>query len=116
MAPCELQPIALSEFVGETAEFLSALAAALEVKLSSMISPVALPIVGDRIHLQQVILNLVVNAIDAMMDTPGDDRVISIRTSRIENFAELAISDHGPGIPKDRLKAVFGPFVTNTPK
>jgi signal transduction histidine kinase len=115
-APFEPQHIDLNELVRETAEFLSALAAGREVKLSSMISPVALPIVGDRIHLQQVILNLVVNAIDAMMDTPGDDRVISIRTSRVENFAELVISDHGPGIPDDRLKEVFEPFVTNKPK
>jgi signal transduction histidine kinase len=115
-APFEPQHIELNELVRETVEFLSALAVGREVKLSSTISSVALPIVGDRVHLQQVILNLVVNAIDAMIDTPGDDRIISIRTSRIENFAELAISDHGPGIPEDKLKEVFEPFVTNKPK
>jgi C4-dicarboxylate-specific signal transduction histidine kinase len=71
-----------------------------------MISPAALPIFGDRIQLQQIILNLVVNAIDAMADTPSDDRAISIRTSRVEKFAEIAISDHGPGIPEDKLKEV----------
>ena len=81
-----------------------------------MISPAALPIFGDRIQLQQVILNLVVNAIDAMADTPSDDRAISIRTSRVENFAELAISDRGPGIPEDKLKEVFEPFVTSKSK
>jgi len=115
-APFEPQHIDLNELVRETVEFLSALAVGREVKLSSMISPVALPIVGDRVHLQQVILNLVVNAIDAMIDTSGDDRVISIRTARVENFAELAISDHGPGIPEDKLKEVFEPFVTIKPK
>ena len=41
-----------------------------------------------------------------------DDRAISIRTSRVENFAELAISDRGLGIPEDKLKEVFEPFVT----
>jgi signal transduction histidine kinase len=115
-APFEPQHIDLNELVRETVEFLSALAVGREVKLSSMISPVALPIVGDRIQLQQVILNLVVNAIDAMADTPGDDRVISIRTSRLEKCAEIAISDRGPGIPEDRLTEVFEPFVTNKPK
>ena len=115
-APFEPKNIDLNELVRETVEFLSALAVGREVKLSSMISPAALPIVGDRIQLQQVILNLVVNAIDAMADTPSDDRVISIRTSRVEKFAEMAISDHGPGIPEDRLKEVFEPFVTNKPK
>ena len=115
-APFEPKSIDLNELVRETVEFLSALAAGREVKLGSLISPAALPIVGDRIQLQQVILNLVVNAIDAMADTPGDDRLISIRTSRVENFAELAISDHGPGIAEDRLKEVFEPFVTSKSK
>ena len=115
-APFEPKSIDLNELVRETVEFLSALAAGREVKLGSLISPAALPIVGDRIQLQQVILNLVVNAIDAMADTPGDDRLISIRTSRVENFAELAISDHGPGIAEEKLKEVFEPFVTSKSK
>ena len=115
-APFEPKSIDLNELVRETVDFLSALAVGREVKLNSIISPAALPIVGDRIQLQQVILNLVVNAIDAMADTPSDDRVISIRTSRVENFAELAISDHGPGIPEDKLKEVFEPFATTKSK
>ena len=115
-APFEPKNIDLNELVRETVDFLSALAVGREVKLSSFISPVVLPIVGDRIQLQQVILNLVVNAIDAMADTSSDDRAISIRTSRVENFAELAISDRGPGIPEDKLKEVFEPFVTSKSK
>ena len=78
-----------------------------------VITPEALPILGDRIQLQQVILNLVVNGIDAMKDTPSENRIISIRTSRVENFAELSVSDRGPGIPEDKLKEVFEPFFTS---
>jgi len=115
-APFEPKDVDLNELVRETIAFLSALAAGREVKLSSLLSPVALPIVGDSIQLQQVILNLVVNAIDAMAGTPDDDRVISIRTSRVENFAELTLSDHGPGIPEGKLKEVFEPFVTSKSK
>jgi signal transduction histidine kinase len=115
-APFEPKDIDLNELVRETVEFLSALAVGRAVKLGSLIWPIALPIVGDRIQLQQVILNLVVNAIDAMADTPGDDRVISIRTSRAGNFAEMAISDRGPGIPEDKLNEVFEPFFTSKSK
>ena len=78
-----------------------------------MITPDALPILGDRIQLQQVVLNLVVNGIDAMRDTPSENRIISIRTSRVENFAELSVSDRGHGIPEDKLKKVFEPFFTS---
>ena len=97
----------------ETVEFLTGLAVARKVELNSSLTPVVLPIMGDRIQLQQVILNLVVNAMDAMANSPSDSRKISFRTSRVDNFAELSISDTGPGIPEDRLKKVFEPFFTS---
>ena len=112
-APFELKNLDLNEVVRETVEFLSSLAVGRKVELVSVITPNALPILGDRIQLQQVILNLVVNGIDAMKDTPTENRIISIRTSRVEKFAELSVSDRGPGIPEDKLKEVFEPFFTS---
>ena len=111
-APFEPKNIDLNDLVRETIEFLSALAVARKVELTGLIAPAPLPIVGVRIQLQQVILNLVVNAIDAMSGTSGENRIVSLRTSRVENFAELSISDRGPGIPAERLKDVFEPFFT----
>jgi signal transduction histidine kinase len=115
-APFELKNIDLNDLVRETVEFLSALAIARKVELTNVIAPDALPILGDRIQLQQVILNLVVNGIDAMKDTSAENRIISIRTSRAENFAELSVSDRGPGIPEDKLKEVFEAFFTSKPE
>ena len=112
-APFELKNFDLNDVARETFEFLSSLAVGRKVELVSVITPDALPILGDRIQLQQVILNLVVNGIDAMKDTPSENRIISIRTSRVENFAQLSVSDRGPGIPEDKLKEVFEPFFTS---
>src|SRR5258708_858073 len=112
-APFELKNLDLNEVVRETVEFLSSLAVGRKVELLSVITRDVLPILGDRIQLQQVILNLVLNGIDAMTDAPSENRTISIRTSRVETFAELSVSDRGPGIPEDKLKEVFEPFYTS---
>ena len=112
-APFEQKQFDLNEVVQETIRFFSSLAVGRKFELVSVITPEALPILGDRIQLQQVILNLVVNGIDAMRDTPSENRIISIRTSRVENFAQLSVSDRGSGIPEDKLKEVFEPFFTS---
>ena len=106
----------LNDVTRETIEFLSSLAVGRKIELVSMIAPDALPILGDRVQLQQVILNLVVNGIDAMRDTPAENRIISIRTSRVDGFAELSVSDLGPGIPEDKLKEIFEPFFSSKPE
>ena len=80
---------------------------------TSLITQDALPILGDRIQLQQVILNLVMNGIDAMRDRPSENRIVSIRTSRVDSFAQLSVLDRGPGIPEDKLKEIFEPFFTS---
>jgi signal transduction histidine kinase/ABC-type uncharacterized transport system substrate-binding protein len=112
-APFELKNFDLNDLVRETLGVLSSLAVGRKVELNNLITEKALPILGDRIQLQQVILNLVVNGIDAMKDTPSEDRIISIRTSRVENFAQLSVSDRGHGIPEDKLKEVFAAFFTS---
>ena len=112
-APFEQKQFDLNEVVQETIRFFSSLAVGRKFELVSVIAPDALPILGDRIQLQQVILNLVVNGIDAMKDTPSENRIISIRTSRVENFAQLSVSDRGSGIPEEKLDAVFEPFFTS---
>ena len=73
-APFEQKQFDFNEVVEETIRFLSSLAVGRQFKLVSVIAQEALPILGDRILLQQVMLNLVVNGIDAMKDTPSKSR------------------------------------------
>ena len=112
-APFEQKQFDLNDVVRETIRFFSSLTSGRKYELVSVTTPETLPILGDRIQLQQVILNLVMNGVEAMRDTPSENRIISIRTSRVENFAQLSVSDRGSGIPEDKLKDVFEPFFTS---
>ena len=109
-APFELKSLDFNDLVRETVALVHAVGR--KVELDSMITRDALPIFGDGIQLQQVILNLVANGIDAMKGTPTENRIISIKTSRVENFAQISVSDRGHGIPEDKLKEIFEPFYT----
>jgi C4-dicarboxylate-specific signal transduction histidine kinase len=67
---------------------------------------------GDRVQLQQVVLNLVLNACDAMTDTPVPQRQLVLATRAENGLVELLVSDRGIGIPQDDLERVFEPFVS----
>ena len=66
-----------------------------------------LPIIaGDQAQLQQVFLNLISNAVDAI----GRDGLIEVKSRRIDSQIWVVVKDNGPGIPEDRQKMVFDPF------
>ncbi len=68
---------------------------------------------ADRIHLQQVILNLANNAMDAMADAVPGTRIVTIQTTLPkERRVEVSVIDSGPGIPEDKLSTVFDTFYT----
>jgi signal transduction histidine kinase len=112
-APFEPKMSDLNEVARETVNLLSPVISGRQFELTSFLALVELPIFGDPIQLQQVVINLVVNAMDAVTDKPSEQRTISIRTSRVEKFSELSVSDSGPGIPEDKINEVFDPFFTS---
>jgi signal transduction histidine kinase len=67
---------------------------------------------GDPTQVQQVILILIVNSMEAMASTDGIERKVTCRTALIDGAAELSVADNGPGIAQDKLKRVFEPFFT----
>jgi PAS domain S-box-containing protein len=71
---------------------------------------------GDRVQLQQVLLNLVMNACDAMTGNNGDERRLELRTQSLEaNSVRISACDHGPGIPAEVVERIFEPFFTTKP-
>jgi signal transduction histidine kinase/ABC-type uncharacterized transport system substrate-binding protein len=110
--PFETGEVDLNVLAREAFEFLSVQASARNVALYLRESPEPLRVRGDPIQLQQVIINLVVNSIDAMADIPYGRTVIGCTEMNGSASAEISISDSGPGIPLEKFNHVFDPFFT----
>jgi PAS domain S-box-containing protein len=67
---------------------------------------------GDRVQLQQVILNLGMNSLDAMRDVEPDARRLKVRTSGEDGAVVVAIVDSGCGVPEETIDRIFEPFFT----
>ena len=108
-----LRPLELPEVIADVLALLQADASTRHVSLAAKIAPGLPLILGDRIHLQQVLLNLVVNAMDALAEQDGSNHAVRV-FARMINAAtvEVRVCDNGPGIPDDRLTRLFEPFFT----
>ncbi len=106
----EMLPVQLGDITSEVLALIRADAkrrgVAVEVELA-----VDLPLVlGDRIHLQQVLLNLFLNGLESMAENQGAGR-LHVRTQlNLQGLVETTVSDTGPGLLPDQLKRLFEPF------
>ncbi len=109
----ERRPLSAAALLNETVALIRPYAAGLKVKLAIEIRPDSLQVMGDRIHLQQVILNLLLNAIHAVRDQASDRRLVRVEAGLNETqTAQISVIDRGYGISPDRLSKIFDPFFT----
>jgi signal transduction histidine kinase len=67
---------------------------------------------GDRMQLQQVLVNLIANACDAMSGLPKAERILGVRTERAGDSVRVSVADRGAGIPPESMAGIFTPFFT----
>ena len=109
LARHEWNPVAL-EVNSEVAEALRHVAfdaARRGVKLAPVFDPATPVILADSVNLQQVIINLVVNAMEAVAGAPSAEREVRIQTRSVGNGAEIVVADRGPGLSQDDEARLF---------
>jgi signal transduction histidine kinase len=110
------QEFDLNEVVDGAINILRAEAVKKQVAVSAEPRKGRLPVRADKVHLQQVILNLAMNAMDAMDEAAAADRKLVLQTTLCgDSKVEMSISDTGRGIPKERLDSIFQAFYTTKP-
>jgi PAS domain S-box-containing protein len=102
----------VNEVVGEMLVLLRGEAERHAVSMRTQLAPELPAVRADRVQLQQVLMNLMVNGIEAMGPAGGK---LVICTSRSDDGVKVSVSDTGPGIPADKLEHIFNAFVTTKP-
>jgi C4-dicarboxylate-specific signal transduction histidine kinase len=111
----EAQPLSMNDVVAEVVALLQGDLLRREVRIETRLTMDVPTIIGDRTQLQQVVLNLIINACDAMSAIEPARRRIIVRTTCANGRVQLSVEDTGPGFASDRLDALFDPFVTTKP-
>jgi signal transduction histidine kinase len=102
----------INDTVQDVFALLSAEAATRKIALSTSLTHRNPRVSGDRIQIEQVILNLMMNAMDAIDSAQGQQRAVTGRTELDGGTVELSIEDSGPGIPTDDAAHLFDPLFT----
>lgn len=104
-APCDI-----GEVMSEAARLVAVQASRYEVSLEIDAARAPVPVQADSVMLQQLVLNLAKNAIEAMENLPREERQLFIRWRLAEGQVEVEVADRGPGLPAELEQQLFIPF------
>ena len=110
--PLERQPVDMNAIAADVMNLVAADAYRRRVTLSAELAPVLPALSADRVSLQQVLLNLIMNAMDAVEGNADGARQVAVRTSCEADVVAIEVRDTGHGIPADHLPKVFDAFFT----
>jgi two-component system sensor histidine kinase DctS len=109
-------PVALNEVVHNVLALMQPELRRHAVRVQTRLEP-ALPAVhADRILIEQVLVNLLLNAIQAMAGVPAAQRAVEAQTCAVGDHVRLSVADHGPGVPPHAAGQLFESFFTTKPE
>jgi C4-dicarboxylate-specific signal transduction histidine kinase len=114
-SPLQKVPVRINELIQDIVALAQRELTRTSVSLRTELETALPPVFGDRVQLQQVILNLALNAIEAMSGTTGRSRELQIRSERDGDGVLVTVRDTGPGLPLAQPERIFGAFFTTKP-
>lgn len=102
----------LTAIVQESIDFISGEARYSNVRISRDFEEDLSPVLVDRVQIQQVLVNLLKNAIEALRDQHAKSRQVVVSTRNVPAGVEVAVADNGPGIPAELIESITEPFFT----
>ncbi len=115
-APPEFRPVVVAELVHETLELLRPDFGKRGVTAHATCAPATPRIAADPVQIQQILINLLINAADALREQAPLDRIIAVRVRPgATGFVSIRVEDRGPGIPPERVSLLFKPFQSTKP-
>lgn len=115
-APVAHERLDINQVVREVPQLLHADSLLKDLSIVTELCRGLPPVEGDRVQLQQVLLNLILNGADAMAHTPPDDRILIIQTEKPDGrTVKVTVRDSGAGIDEHKVQRLFEPFYTTKP-
>jgi PAS domain S-box-containing protein len=114
--PLQRAPIRINDVIGDVIALSGRLLRQRHVTLHLDLAHDLPQVVADRVQLQQVLLNLVLNAADAMEIMNGRPRLLAIRSARSDGYVTVRVRDSGCGLSDASLPCIFTPFYTTKPE
>ncbi len=111
----EVRQVDVNELIRETLDLLHTDLVTRQVTTGTDLAPALPTIEGERVQLQQVLMNLIVNASDAMLRAPEHARILSVRTASTGRGVRIDVGDRGHGIKREELDRIFEMFWTTKP-
>jgi C4-dicarboxylate-specific signal transduction histidine kinase len=109
-APVSYQPVVLSEIIASSISLIQQQLRLRQIEVQFYMPDEEVVVIGNAIQLEQVFLNLLTNARDAISDRPT--RLITVTCTMTADLIEIRVRDTGPGIPPESAARIFDPFFT----
>ena len=110
------QPLEANQLIRDVLQFMNHELTGRSVQVVTELTTGVLSIRGDRVQLQQVLLNLILNAVDSMSQPMKNDRTLTLRSRRMEdNVIQISVEDTGHGIPPGYEETIFESYYTTKP-